>query len=82
MRSNHFWWLTRGFCFAVSSIAVQYDENAFDMGVFTRYIEELQSYEILLNYFREAAYNVSETAPVVPPRLPRSASDLFFRRID
>jgi hypothetical protein len=37
---------------------VQYDENAFDMGVFARYVEELESYEIILNYLREAGYNV------------------------
>lgn len=31
------------------------------MGTFTRYIEELYSYEIVLNYLKLAGYNVSVT---------------------
>lgn len=30
------------------------------MGTFARYIEELQSYEIILNYLKLAGYGVSE----------------------
>jgi hypothetical protein len=46
------------------------------MGVFTRYIEELQSYEILLNYFREAAYNVRLRVADLLPRCPCSQQRL------
>lgn len=34
------------------------DERDFSMTLFTKYIEELQSYEVLLDYFSEAAFAV------------------------
>jgi hypothetical protein len=43
----------------VSSLIVKHDENKFDMNAFTRYIEELQSYEAVIYYLREAALTVS-----------------------
>ena len=46
--------------FATSTwFLVQYDDEAFDMATFARYIEELQSYEIVLDYLKLAAYDVS-----------------------
>jgi hypothetical protein len=38
---------------------VQHDENKFDMNAFTRYIEELQSYETVIYYLKEAVLTVS-----------------------
>jgi hypothetical protein len=43
----------------VSSLIVKHDKNKFDMNAFTRYIEELQSYEAVIYYLREAALTVS-----------------------
>jgi hypothetical protein len=43
----------------VCTLIVKHDENKFDMNAFTRYIEELQSYEAVIYYIREAVLTVS-----------------------
>jgi hypothetical protein len=43
----------------ICTLIDQHDENKFDMNAFTRYIEELQSYETVIYYLREAVLTVS-----------------------